>query len=192
VEALTLDPLELKSLARKPNVGFVPEPKKDGSTTVSSSIQWSMLLSHHSPCDYDHTFRVGDLHICARCTGIISGGVAFVCLLLTSLLLLRTIPLWVSLLLPIPAVIDFATHELGWWQSNNFVRWTSGVTLGFAIAWGMYTLFGSRAVQGIAMIAWLAALELTAAIILRAAGRLEQFIERYEKAVRHTVGLKGN
>ena len=149
-----------------------------------------MLVSHHPPCDYDHTFRIGTLRICTRCAGITLGGIASISVLVVFGPLHGIIPLWTPFLLPIPAVVDFITHELAWRKSNNVLRWVSGVFLGFAAGWGGYALLHGKASQGILLITWLASLEVIVAIILRTTGRLERFIERYEKAVRGGGELK--
>lgn len=139
-----------------------------------------MLLSHHPPCDYDHTLQFGKLRICARCTGIALGASIGIALLVAFSFPQHSVLFGIAFLLPLPAVIDFITHELGLWKSNNLARWLSGLLLGSAIGWGGYALLHG----GFLVLAWLVLLEFTVALLLRLAGQLDEFIKRYEKAVR--------
>lgn len=94
------------------------------------------------------------------------------------------IPIWVSLLLPLPAVVDFTAHELEWWRSNNPKRLLSGLLLGLAVGIGGYALVRGPALWGAFLIAWLVILEFGVAVALQCAGRLDGYIERYERGVR--------
>jgi len=148
------------------------------------TIRWSMLLSHHPPCDYDHTLTVAGVRICARCAGIALGAVVFTLLLVAFPYLHQSMPLWLPFVLPFPAVVDFTTHELGWWKSSNVVRWISGVLMGIALGWSGYSIMHGKAFQGVLLVVWLGCLEVIVAILLRTAGHLGGFVQRYEKAVR--------
>ena len=148
------------------------------------TIRWSMLLSHHAPCDYDHTLTVMGVRICVRCTGITIGAVVFTLLLVAFPYLQHFMPLWLPFVLPLPAVVDFTTHELGWWKSSNVVRWISGVLVGIALGWSGYTILYGKALQGVLLVVSVGCFEVIVAILLRTAGQLEGFVQRYEKAVR--------
>lgn len=154
------------------------------ASPTSSGIRWSMLISHHPPCNYDRTFRIGGVRICTRCFGVLLGVLASILLQVDSHVLASIIPLWMSLLLPLPAVVDFTAHELEWWRSNNAKRLASGLLLGFAVGVGGYTALSGCAFLGFLDIAWLAILEFGVAVILRCTGRLDRYVDRYEKGVR--------
>lgn len=154
------------------------------SSPAPGTVWWSMLISHHPPCDYDRTFKVGSLRICTRCFGVLLGVLGSVLLQVDLHILASIIPIWVSLLLPLPAVIDFTAHELEWWRSNNTKRMASGLLLGFAVGVSGYNIFGGCAFFGFIGIAWLGILEFGVALILRRCGQLDRYVERYEKAVR--------
>ena len=139
-------------------------------------IRWSMLLSHHAPCDYDHTLRIGKLRFCARCTGILLGALGGTLCLLHIRPLKQVIPFWGLFFLPLPGVADFCLHELGCWRSCNGARLLSGGLLGAAIGWGLCTIPS----KGGLIFAWLAFLELLAALVLKVGGRLDGFLQKYE------------
>jgi uncharacterized membrane protein len=148
------------------------------------SIRWSMIISHHPPCYYDCTFRVGSLRVCTRCFGVLLGVLTVIILRVNSHILASIIPVWVSLLLPLPAVVDFTSHRLEWWQSNNTKRLVSGLLLGLAVGVALYNLINGYTFFGIVQITWLAVLELGVAIVLKHAGKLDKYIEQYEKGMR--------
>lgn len=148
------------------------------------SIRWSMLLSHHPPSDLDRTFRVGGIHICTRCFGVLLGAATFATLQIRACNLASIIPAWLSMLLPLVAVADFAAHELGWWPSNNGKRLISGALLGTTVGSGVFSLLMGLTLLGVSLLAWLAALAFGVAFALRIAGRLQRYVERYESGVR--------
>ena len=147
---------------------------------VLRSFQWALLLSHHPLCDSDHTFRIGKVRFCARCTGVATGVAIVISLLVCSRPLQQFLPFWLFLLLPLPASVDFTAHELGKWKSSNFLRFLSGCLLGFSLGWGVFTFLN----RGFILLAWLVFLETVVALLLKITGKLNGFIERYERAVR--------
>lgn len=152
---------------------------------ASGKVQWHMLVAHHAACDFDHTYRICRLRICTRCFGILLG-------MIIGYSLIGVIPsfayknlIWFSFLFPLPAVADFTTHEIGLWQSNNGYRLVSGLFLGSLIGIGVYVSVHKGLILFVGLIfLWLATLEFGAAMILRCAGQLDKYIERYEKSVR--------
>ena len=157
------------------------------ASPTSGDIRWSMLTSHHPPCDYDRTFKIASIRICTRCFGVLLGVLTSILLQVNSNILASTIPIWVLFLLPLPAVFDFIAHELDLWRSNNAKRLASGLLLGFAVGVGGCAIFSGDVFLGFLQIAWLAILEFGVAFTLRCAGRLDGYVERYEKGVRKTI-----
>ena len=147
-------------------------------------IRWEMLLSHHPPCDRDRTFGIGRFRICTRCFGVLLG------LLIALGLRLAWLPdvfpsLWLLLFaLPVPAFLDFTAHESGWWRSTNLRRLITGLLFGFGAGVVVEGFVEGFFWHGLAVTAWIAALQLVVAALLRANGRLEPLLIRYEEAVR--------
>jgi len=91
------------------------------------------LLAHHPPDERDrcHAVGVGDrpVYLCARCSGVYPGIAAGVALFAT-----KTAPaLWPWLvLLPAPALVDWAATATGDRRGHNAVRTGTGTLLGLA------------------------------------------------------------
>ncbi|MFA6002138.1 MAG: DUF2085 domain-containing protein [Thermoleophilia bacterium] len=152
-----------------------------GELAEVTDIRWGMLLSHHSPCDYDRTFSISSLRICTRCFGVligIIGGVA---------LTLRVVPEYLlifSLVLPLPAVMDFMLNELQMVKGNNGRRLVTGIMLGIAVGFDLYAVTDIGLLQGFAQLAWLVVLEFFVVAVLLRTGFLDEYVSRYEKGVR--------
>ena len=115
-------------------------------------------MSHHPPEEYNRTFKVTRLRVCARCSGVLLG-------LAVSLFtwpghspLASALPLWLAFLLPLPAVANFVAHEIGVYSSNNAHRILSGVLLGIAVGFAVHGLASHQFLIAALLIAWLAAL----------------------------------
>ena len=142
-----------------------------------------MILSHHPPCDYDHTLIIGRLRICTRCFGV---GLGVFIVLMSQWIAgvsILTLPKLIPFVLPLPAVIDFTTHELQWWQGNNAIRLIGGFLLGVAVGLYGVTFICGSILLGITQFVWLFALEFGVAALLNKFGRLEVLIERYEQGM---------
>nr|WP_269748813.1 DUF2085 domain-containing protein [Lysinibacillus timonensis] len=63
--------------------------------------------------------------ICTRCFAILIG---YLCLPFT--LLFSNIPLWVPILLSLPMIIDGFTQRWKWRESNNLLRFITGLLFG--------------------------------------------------------------
>lgn len=153
---------------------------------MSPRVRWSMLLSHHPPCDYDRTWKVGALPICVRCLGVVIG----TALGLACWNELSKLPLWFVLAMAIPGVADFTLHELHYSASNGARRFLTGVSFGvFASAFCMAVTNGYWVRVGLCLI-WFFFLQLIVTIVLRCAGQIENIIEKYEKGlfVQHEEG----
>lgn len=147
-------------------------------------IRWSMLLSHHPPCDYDRTVVIFGCRFCVRCLGMLTGlaggllgAPVFTGFPLAGLIIC-------GLVLTLPAAADFTAREvLTSYRASNFRRCLSGIVFGLPAG-----VFISFSVQGrilplIALLAWMPCLQMVIALILRHSGRLESFLARYEQAV---------
>lgn len=112
------------------------------SPSAPRSPDWEILVSHHLPHRYARTFalpgRGRKIHVCARCTGQVTGLVAFVVvyLLRADLPVLLFVPTTqlVFAVAPLPAAIDWLTQSGGTRESSNPVRLITGACLGLAFA----------------------------------------------------------
>lgn len=96
-------------------------------------------LSHHPPEELDRTWKLGRLHVCARCAGVYP--VLFLGLLLQ---FMRNAPLQLRLdglmgmALILPALLDWAYGRWRPHAGSNFWRTFTGVLLGAALARSIY------------------------------------------------------
>ncbi|AGN01459.1 hypothetical protein L593_07570 [Salinarchaeum sp. Harcht-Bsk1] len=101
------------------------------------------LLSHHEPSDYDRTYAVTVLgrreRLCARCTGIYPGIAAG--LLARGLGVGPLTEVWLLLVLPLPALLDWTVTRVGDRSGSNSVRTATGALLGYAYGVGLVALF---------------------------------------------------
>ena len=146
-------------------------------------VRWSMWLSHHPPCDYDHTYSVYHLRLCTRCTAIIAG-VLFDIIFRKLALQLPFIGLvFVLVIAPLPAVVDFLSHEAFCVKSNNLRRAVTGFMLGIASGLILVSALGGNYLTALLGFCWIISLELLVMFVMRHKGVLEGYAERYEKAV---------
>ena len=107
-----------------------------------SSIQetaWFFIFSHHDRRHLDRCLRIPfrnrEFFLCARCTGIISGFLIHLFLLrmlLTYNLFTGNVLLF---LLPLLPVADWITQRLGYRESVNWIRVSTGFLLGSDFAY---------------------------------------------------------
>ncbi len=99
------------------------------------------LLSHHIPARYDRTLSlcIGTrrVHLCARCSGQLLGGLAFVVLFFTipefrTQLFTPPYQLLIGIG-PLGATVDWLTQSVGQRKSRNPVRVLTGALLGFTL-----------------------------------------------------------
>ncbi|QSQ28040.1 DUF2085 domain-containing protein [Pyxidicoccus parkwayensis] len=91
-------------------------------------------LSHHHPDEYNRTYAVGGVRVCARCLGTYP--VMF--LSMVGLFALRAPREWhwdipVVLALTLPALVDWAVGRFRPASGSNAVRTLTGVLLGLAL-----------------------------------------------------------
>jgi len=143
------------------------------------------LLSHHPPCDLDHTVGTAQVRICARCLGIAVGVIlAFFWhnRLFDAVSWSLVLP---PFLLPFPAAYDFVRHEVLLTPSNNITRIVTGCLLGFGLGLAVANTLYYHSLLGIIQIVWLLAIEFAIAYLMRRTGRADVFIRRYEESVRY-------
>ena len=99
-------------------------------------FDWEYLISHRHWITL-HIFS-RELHLCARCTGVILG-FSFLKIILALVASNISIPftegLFISLLLSTPTIIDWTTQSIGFRQSTNNLRLLTGLLegIGFKI-----------------------------------------------------------
>lgn len=104
------------------------------------------LLSHHTPSElyrcYAPELRGRRVHLCARCTGIYPGIlVGLVTAVLTSgIVHSPTVSLFVVLVCPLPALVDWTVTTFSRRRGYNAVRTATGLLLGLAYGIGLYRL----------------------------------------------------
>ncbi len=97
---------------------------------------WERLLAH------GHWFTVPlfgrELHLCSRCSGVVLGFAALKASLLALFVGYYAVPFptgfIIALLLALPAILDWTTQSLGFRQSNNGLRFTTGFFEGVGVA----------------------------------------------------------
>jgi len=141
-----------------------------------------MLISHHPPCQYDRTFCLFKNRFCTRCTGILIGTIVSIILAwIISFGFLLTLIL--SILLPLPAILNFTLNELCVTKNNNYKRITSGILLGISIGFALKNICSGKLIFGISILLWIFLLEIIVAIIMHRANILEKFIKQYEDEI---------
>lgn len=97
---------------------------------------WERLLAHR------HWFTIHafgrEIHLCARCSGIVTGFMAFEVLItlltgLTSFLVPLYIGFPIALLLALPSILDWTSQSLSFRQSNNRLRFFTGFFEGVGV-----------------------------------------------------------
>lgn len=141
-----------------------------------------MMLSHHPPCQFNRTYKIGKIRFCFRCTGVLIGFIFF--LLINYLLFLNQKYFTLLLvILPLPAVFNFAIHELGKIPNRNIWRLLTGFLLGCAIGIAVKEICNGLWLLGILFFLWLIVIEIIITLILNKAKVLQKFMEEYENGV---------
>ena len=97
----------------------------------------AFLLAHHFPDEYDRCYRLGRVHICARCAGLYPALVATVVLALTGPLATMRAEWAVLFALPLPAVVSWGRRRLYGASGSNPVATLTGALLGLALGRGL-------------------------------------------------------
>lgn len=96
-------------------------------------------LSHHPPEELDRCYRVGAVHVCARCLGtypVLFAGLAAQLAARAPLTHPLDVPL--SVLLLLPATLDWAWGRFHPHRFTNGWRTLTGVLLGLALARSLF------------------------------------------------------
>jgi len=92
------------------------------------------MLAHHGRGQLNRCLRVPlrgrEVFLCARCTGILCGFLAQLSLLFTVLVINPVLGNCLLLILPLPSVADWVTQRLGYRESVNPLRVSTGILLG--------------------------------------------------------------
>lgn len=99
-------------------------------------------LSHHHPEEYNRTYLLGGVRVCARCLGTYP--VLFAAIWVQAKLKVplewRWDGLW-ALLLPLPALVDWSLGRFRPASSSNLIRTVTGVLLGLGLARTLFIHF---------------------------------------------------
>jgi uncharacterized membrane protein len=98
----------------------------------------AFLLAHHYPEEYDRCYRVGRVHVCARCAGLYPALFATLGLALRGQLATVRAEWAVLYLLPLPALFSWARRRLTGAPGSNPVATLTGVLLGIALGRGLF------------------------------------------------------
>jgi len=83
------------------------------------------VVCHRKP-ERSFFFKGRQFPVCARCTGILLGYLAFP-LFLTNIV---SFGFWTALVLNLPVYLDGTTQALGWRESDNTLRFITGLLSG--------------------------------------------------------------
>ena len=97
---------------------------------------WERLLAHRHWISLNIFGR--ELHVCARCSGVILGGLGSQIFFITfassgDISVSFHIGFIVALFLALPAIIDWTTQKMGFRESNNGLRLTTGLLEGIGL-----------------------------------------------------------
>ena len=147
-------------------------------------IRWSMLVSHHAPCDYDRTVRILRVRVCTRCLGMLVGS-------LLGWLLPQPCagigPFWCligALAMTLPAACDFAAHELAVkYRSTNPRRFATGITFGVVVGACFAQMRHGNPWPFLGLIAYLALMQVAIVRLFQIRNHCDSYLERYTSAL---------
>ena len=157
----------------------------EAASPSARPVQWGMLLSHHAPCDYDRTWKIGKVRVCTRCAGMLAGLIAG----LSTTFLFKTFPIWYAVLicavLMLPAAADFCCHELiPAYHSHNAIRVITGILFGYPFGVVVSLCFYNGVIMpSIVIILYAILMEIAISFIFFFRGHLEKYLSKYEIAV---------
>ena len=96
-------------------------------------------LSHHPPEEWNRTYRLGGVRVCARCLGtypVLFAVLGLQLALRAPLAFAAELP--VVLLLTLPALLDWARGRFAPERGTNWGRTLTGVLLGLALGRSVY------------------------------------------------------
>lgn len=89
---------------------------------------------------------------------------------------------WLIFILPLPAVIDFTRHELGYYRSNNLRRFITGILLGVPLGLAIHAVIIHSILIAIFTVGWFITLEISVALLFCKTGHIGKYIAKYEHA----------
>ncbi len=141
-------------------------------------------MSHHSPIDYDRTFRIGRARFCVRCCGVTLGAALVI---ISSLMFNHQsrigLVVLFCILTPLPAAVDFVCNELKYYNSNNCLRFITGLLLGIPPGISVFYLVKGDFAIPILTFIWYFFLEMIIAYIFKRRDYIEEYIRKYSSAV---------
>jgi len=135
-----------------------------------------MLISHHPPSQYDRTYSILGVLICARCSGILSG------LIFNSQIDLLFYD-WIFFLLPLPSYLNFLFQELNYIKSLNLLKSTLSIPLGFFLYQILNMLYYEKYVYSIVCLGYLFFLNFIVVFVLLKNGKMEKLVQEYELGI---------
>ena len=97
------------------------------------------MLAHHDQQHLDRCLRISfktrEIFLCARCAGILFGFLTQLILLSTTLTFDSFTGNFLLFILPLPSITDWVTQRLGYRESLNVIRVSTGVLLGSDFAY---------------------------------------------------------
>ena len=147
---------------------------------------WWMLLSHHAACDMDRTWLIFGVNVCARCLciflGVICAGMGYLFLNVKN----NWMVLGVCVLSMIPSGIDFTIGELSDnYPRTNIYRAITGFLFGCGLGVCIAQCLFQRYWLPIMVFCLCAALmQVIISFIFHACGHLEDYLKKYEDAVK--------
>ena len=147
-------------------------------------IRWSMLVSHHPPCDYDRTVRICGVRVCTRCLGMVAGGVLGLLLAQTCAGIGLVSGLVATLAMTLPAACDFAAHELSVkYRSTNPRRFATGITFGFVVGACLGQMRQGNPWPFLGLLAYLALMQVAIVRLFQMRNHCDSYLDRYASAV---------
>lgn len=144
-----------------------------------------MVLTHHLPEEYDHTLKLGRLHFCARCSGMLVGVIGgFFPWPGQQPALISIVPLWLSLLLPLPGFTGYVAHLLWNRSISNAQRVLTGIPLGIAMGFVVDGIIRQQFLEAVVQAIWLAILLSAVFRLMHGKGLLAPKMKKLERRIR--------
>ena len=141
-------------------------------------------MSHHAPCDYDRTVSVFRVRVCTRCLGMLTGGVLGWLLAQTFAGIGLVWCLVGALAMTLPAVCDFAAHELSVkYRSTNPRRFATGSTFGFVVGVCLAQVRHGNPWPFLGLLAYLTLMQVAIVKLFQIRNHCDAYLERYASAV---------
>lgn len=135
-----------------------------------------MLLSHHPPSQYNRTYKILGIRICARCSGLPLGVILY--------MLIPHLPEFGLLLLfPLPSFANFLWQELGKMPSLNLLKTLLTLPLGYFLGRLGGYVCSADYLMAILLMLYLLAIQFLVAFVLHRYAKLEALVVAYEEGM---------